>query len=128
VEGFLERPLGRTGTASTARGTDAARLPARRAGSTHNYFRPLERLADERRVVVYDQLGCGARTAGGEWSLAIFTESSTRLRASRARQVHLLGTSWAGCSRSSIALARAGVGQRLVPQLDARERGRVVGE
>src|SRR5437868_13912193 len=28
-------------------------------GSTHNYFAPLERLADERPVVLYDQIGCG---------------------------------------------------------------------
>jgi proline iminopeptidase len=28
-------------------------------GSTHNYFGPLEGLADERPVVVYDQIGCG---------------------------------------------------------------------
>src|SRR5947208_16659592 len=28
-------------------------------GSTHHYFAPLERLAAERPVVVYDQIGCG---------------------------------------------------------------------
>ena len=28
-------------------------------GSTHNYFAPLEALASERPVVLYDQIGCG---------------------------------------------------------------------
>ena len=28
-------------------------------GSTHHYFAPLEGLAPERPVVVYDQIGCG---------------------------------------------------------------------
>src|SRR5213083_2561419 len=28
-------------------------------GSTHNYFGPLEGLATERPVVLYDQIGCG---------------------------------------------------------------------
>ena len=42
-------------------------------GSTHNYFAPLERLADERTVVVYDQLGCGRsdRPRGVGWGAGV---------------------------------------------------------
>jgi proline iminopeptidase len=60
VEGFLERPLGRTWYRVTGAGGRTPLVCLHGGpGSTHNYFRPLERLADERRVVVYDQLGCG---------------------------------------------------------------------
>ena len=40
-------------------------------GSTHHYFAPLEELADERAVVVYDQLGCGRsdRPDGIDWDV-----------------------------------------------------------
>ena len=68
-------------------------------GSTHHYFAPLERLAGERRVVVYDQLGCGRSPADGdvEWSLALFLEELDALRAHLGLdRVHLLGTSWGG--------------------------------
>src|SRR6266513_192655 len=34
-------------------------------GSTHHYFAPLERLAAERPVVVYDQIGSGAEGIAG---------------------------------------------------------------
>src|SRR2546423_3660451 len=39
-------------------------------GSTHHYFAPLERLAAERPVVVYDQIGCGGAgpPPGTEWA------------------------------------------------------------
>ena len=45
-------------------------------GSTHHYFAPLERLADERPIVLYDQLGCGAseRPANVDWNLGLFLE------------------------------------------------------
>jgi len=68
-------------------------------GSTHNYFAPLERLADERSVVVYDQLGCGRsdRPHDIEWSLELFRNEVAAVRAQLGLgRIHLLGTSWGG--------------------------------
>jgi L-proline amide hydrolase len=69
-------------------------------GSTHHYFAPLERLAEEgRQVVLYDQVGCGKsdRPTGIQWSVAVFVEELATLRDQLGlEQIHLLGTSWGG--------------------------------
>jgi proline-specific peptidase len=68
-------------------------------GSTHHYFAPLERLADERTVVVYDQLGCGSsdRPADVEWSVDLFRDEVAAVREQLGlERIHLLGTSWGG--------------------------------
>jgi L-proline amide hydrolase len=68
-------------------------------GSTHNYFRPLERLADERPVVLYDQIGCGNsdRPQDIEWSVNVFRDEVDAIREQLGlERVHLLGTSWGG--------------------------------
>jgi proline iminopeptidase len=99
VEGFLERPVGRTWYRVTGAGGRTPLVCLHGGpGSTHNYFRPLERLADERRIVLYDQLGCGrSDRPEHEWSLAVFTEELDRLREHLdLDRVHLLGTSWGG--------------------------------
>lgn len=68
-------------------------------GSTHNYFEPLEDLAaGDRRVVVYDQLGCGNSDQPDDpdlWTLELFLDELQTVRdALRLERVHLLGTSW----------------------------------
>jgi proline-specific peptidase len=68
-------------------------------GSTHHYFGPLERLANERPVVVYDQLGCGSsdRPQDLEWSIAVFRDEVDAVRSQLGlERIHLLGTSWGG--------------------------------
>ena len=68
-------------------------------GSTHHYFGPLEKLADERPVVVYDQLGCGSsdRPQDVEWSVAVFRDEVVAVRSDLGlERIHLLGTSWGG--------------------------------
>jgi len=68
-------------------------------GSTHHYFGPLERLANERPVVVYDQIGCGSsdRPQDIEWSVAVFREEVDAVRSHLGLdRIHLLGTSWGG--------------------------------
>jgi proline-specific peptidase len=68
-------------------------------GSTHHYFGPLELLADERPVVVYDQLGCGSsdRPQDVEWSIAVFCDEVDAVRSQLGlERIHLLGTSWGG--------------------------------
>jgi L-proline amide hydrolase len=69
-------------------------------GSTHNYFAPLERLAEEgRAVVLYDQIGCGHsdRPQDIDWSVDVFLEELATLRDQLGlERIHLLGTSWGG--------------------------------
>lgn len=68
-------------------------------GSTHHYFTPLERLAPERTVVLYDQIGCGGsdRPTGLEWSIAVFRDELAAVREQLGLdRIHLLGTSWGG--------------------------------
>jgi pimeloyl-ACP methyl ester carboxylesterase len=68
-------------------------------GSTHHYFEPLERLADDgRRVVLYDQLGCGSSDRPDDpdlWTLELFLNELQAVRnALGLERIHLLGTSW----------------------------------
>jgi L-proline amide hydrolase len=68
-------------------------------GSTHNYFAPLEGLAGERPVVLYDQIGCGKsdRPQDIEWSVDVFRDELAVLREQLGlERIHLLGTSWGG--------------------------------
>src|SRR5215213_1936408 len=68
-------------------------------GSTHNYFAPLEGLASERPVVLYDQIGCGksGRPNDIEWSVDLFRDEVTAVCGQLGlERVHLLGTSWGG--------------------------------
>jgi proline-specific peptidase len=68
-------------------------------GSTHNYFAPLEGLARERPVVLYDQIGCGKsdHPQDIDWSVAVFRDEVATLREQLGlEQIHLLGTSWGG--------------------------------
>src|SRR6266536_2728069 len=68
-------------------------------GSTRHYFAPLEGLAAERPVVLYDQIGCGGsdRPQDLEWSVDVFGEEVDAVRSQLALdRIHLLGTSWGG--------------------------------
>jgi L-proline amide hydrolase len=68
-------------------------------GSTHHYFGPLDGLATERPVVVYDQIGCGSsdRPQDLEWSVDVFREEVDAVRSHLGLdRIHLLGTSWGG--------------------------------
>jgi L-proline amide hydrolase len=68
-------------------------------GSTHHYFAPLERLADERTVVLYDQIGCGGsdHPTDIEWSVELFRDEVAAVREQLGLdRIHLLGTSWGG--------------------------------
>jgi L-proline amide hydrolase len=69
-------------------------------GSTHNYFAPLERLAEHgRAVVLYDQIGCGNsdRPQDIDWGVDVFLDELAALRDELGlERIHLLGTSWGG--------------------------------
>lgn len=102
-EGWVEHGGGRTWYRVVGEGSDG-REPLLclhgGPGSTHNYFAPLERLAEHgRAVVLYDQLGCGRsdRPAGVEWGVGVFLDELAALRDRLGlERVHLLGTSWGG--------------------------------
>lgn len=68
-------------------------------GSTHHYFAPLEQVAEQRPVVLYDQLGCGSsdRPTDMEWTVDVFREEVDAVREQLGLdRIHLLGTSWGG--------------------------------
>jgi L-proline amide hydrolase len=80
-------------------------------GSTHHYFAPLETLADERPVVVYDQIGCGNsdRPTDIEWSVDVFRDEVAAVREQLGlERIQLLGTSWGGMLAQEHVLAGAG--------------------
>jgi len=110
VEGYLERPIGRTWYRVTGKPGRAPLVALHGGpGSTHNYFAPLERLADERQIVLYDQIGCGRsdRPDGIEWSVAVFLDELDALRDHLGlERIHLLGTSWGGMLALEHAFAR----------------------
>ena len=79
-------------------------------GSTHHYFAPLEALADDRAVVLYDQIGCGKsdRPTDIEWSVELFRDEVDAVRAQLGlERIHLLGTSWGGMLALEHVLAGA---------------------
>jgi proline-specific peptidase len=80
-------------------------------GSTHHYFTPLEALAEDgRRVVVYDQLGCGNSDRPDDpdlWTVELFRSEVQAVRdALGLERVHLLGTSWGAMLAQEYVLAK----------------------
>jgi proline-specific peptidase len=80
-------------------------------GSTHYYFEPLEELADNgRRVVVYDQLGCGNSDRPDDpdlWTVELFIDELRTLRdALGLERIHLLGSSWGSMLALEYALTQ----------------------
>lgn len=81
-------------------------------GSTHIALEPLQRLAEQgRRVVLYDQLGCGRSSQPSDptlWTVALYVEEVATLRhALGLERVHLLGGSWGGMLALEVALSGA---------------------
>ena len=69
-------------------------------GAGHDYLEPLEGLAAERRVVFYDQLGCGRSDQPDDrslWRIERFVAEVGQVRrALGLERIHLLGQSWGG--------------------------------
>jgi proline-specific peptidase len=68
-------------------------------GSSHHYFEPLEALAEDgRRVVLYDQLGCGGSDRPDDpdlWTVELFVDEIAAIRSGLGlERIHLLGSSW----------------------------------
>lgn len=79
-------------------------------GSTHHNLEPLEALADRRRVVFYDQLGCGRSDRPDNpalWTVDRFVEELAQVRAAlRLDRPHLFGNSWGGMLAMQYVLDR----------------------
>ena len=69
-------------------------------GAGHDYLEPLERLATDRPVIFYDQLGCGESDQPDDrslWQIERFVAEVNTVRQSLGlEQIHLLGQSWGG--------------------------------
>jgi proline-specific peptidase len=80
-------------------------------GTPHDYLEPLERVTETgRRVIFYDQLGCGKSDRPDDpslWTVELFLNE---LRAVRMHlgleQFHLLGSSWGGMLAMEYAVTR----------------------
>jgi len=80
-------------------------------GVPHDYLEPLEAMAETgRRVIFYDQLGCGNSDHPHDpslWSVGLFVEElATMRRALGLDQVHILGNSWGGMLAQEYALTQ----------------------
>jgi len=69
-------------------------------GFTHYYLEPLEKLADGKQVIFYDQLGCGKsdRPEGDfSWTVEYFVkELETIIDSLNLKDFYILGHSWGG--------------------------------
>ncbi len=79
-------------------------------GSTHHNLEPLESLADRRRVIFYDQLGCGQSEVPDNpalWTVDRFVEELAQVRAALGLdRLHLFGSSWGGILAQQYVLDR----------------------
>ena len=79
-------------------------------GATHRGLTALEPLGDERRVVLYDQLGSGNSSKPSDpslWTVELFVAELANVReALGLDRVHLLGHSWGGQLAQEYALTQ----------------------
>ena len=79
-------------------------------GFTHYYLEALESLGDRRRVIFYDQLGCGRSDRPGDvglWTVDRFVEELAQVRAAFGLdRLHLFGSSWGGMLAMQYVLDR----------------------
>jgi proline-specific peptidase len=80
-------------------------------GAAHDYLEPLEAMARTgRRVIFYDQLGCGRSNTPSNpsmWTVQLFVEEVNVVRrALGLERIHLLGQSWGGMLAMEYALTQ----------------------
>lgn len=100
-EGFLAVPGGRVWY-RRVESVRSSRFPLVVAhggpGFPHNYLLPLERIAESRGVIFYDQLGCGQSVCKEDsalWTVARYTaELRALIRELAPEGAHVLGHSW----------------------------------
>lgn len=109
-EGFIDVPGGRVWYESQGEGGTPLLCLHGGPGFTHHYMEALGQLADERRVIFYDQLGCGSSDRPADtslWTVDRFVEELAVVRdALGLDHVHLLGSSWGGMLAMQYVLDR----------------------
>jgi L-proline amide hydrolase len=80
-------------------------------GACHDYLEPMEALAATgRRIIFYDQLGCGNSAAPPQpemWTVPLYVDEVGAVRAALGLdRVHLLGQSWGGMLGMEYALTQ----------------------
>lgn len=101
VEGLVDVPGGRVWTGSHGDGSATPLLVLHGGpGMPSYYLEPLAALAADRKVVFYDQLGCGRSERPDDASLWTIERSVAEVEAVRQQlglgRVHVLGHSWGG--------------------------------
>jgi L-proline amide hydrolase len=106
AEGFVPFSIGRTWYRSVEAERDEGRAPVLclhgGPGANWLHLKPYEALADERRVVFYDQLGAGNSSVSephdaSMWTPELYVEEVDAVReALGLERVHILGHSWGG--------------------------------
>jgi proline iminopeptidase len=99
-EGYIDVSGGRVWYRSVGKGGVPLLCLHGGPGFTHYYLEPLEDLADRRRVIFYDQLGCGRSDRPSDmslWTVSRFVEELVTVRAAlHLDRLHLFGSSWGG--------------------------------
>ena len=110
VEGMLEVPGGRVWFRSLGEGGVPLILLHGGPGTPHDYLEALEPLSAHRRIVFYDQLGCGNSPAPDDaslWTVERFMEELDAVRDGLGLdRVHLFGSSWGGMLAMQYVLDR----------------------
>src|SRR3989442_3359941 len=99
-EGFVAVPGGRVWYRSVGEGGVPLLCLHGGPGFPHDYLEELEGLASDRRVVFYDQLGCGRSDQPDDsslWTVERFVRELQAVRkALELERLHLFGSSWGG--------------------------------
>lgn len=101
TEGYIPVPGGKVWFRETGAGNGTPVLCLHGGpGASHHSLEPLEALGDGRRIVFYDQLGCGKSDRPGNpalWTIGRFVEELAQVRAALGlHNVVLFGSSWGG--------------------------------
>ena len=108
-EGFIDVPDGRVWYVTHGKGDSNPLLCLHGGpGLPHGYISSLQDLAGERRVIFYDQLGCGRSERPNDPSLWTVERSIEELAAVRRAldldRLHIFGSSWGGMLAMSYML------------------------
>jgi proline-specific peptidase len=110
TEGYIEVDGGRVWYRSVGEGGVPLLCLHGGPGFTHYYLEALEALADRRRVIFYDQLGCGRADRPSDpslWTVDRFVQELADVRAALGlERLHLFGSSWGGMLAMQYTLDR----------------------
>jgi proline iminopeptidase len=109
-EGTIDVPGGRVWYRSVGEGGTPLLCLHGGPGFTHYYLESLEALGERRRVIFYDQLGCGRSDRPDDpslWTVERFVEELAQVRAALGLdRLHLFGSSWGGMLAMQYVLDR----------------------